>query len=241
LPSSRAAHGPDQTSSWGIILTQAKSESTVETVANGLRRGIREGRFTPGQRLIEAELRIEFNVSRGPLREALRRLAAEGLVEMELHRGARVRRFTRADAMALYDIREALEGLAARLAARRVGEGTIKPKKLLDLTDAMSSALNAGRIAKYIELNQSFHDVLLEWAGNAHLTSLVQQLQVPVFRLQFRVLADLRTLKLGNKDHAAIAKAVAAADEDRAEDAMRAHIRRSGNDTRALPDNQFNE
>ena len=79
--------------------------------------GVKDGRYAPGQRLVEADLTAELGVSRGPLREALGRLAAEGVLELEPYRGAVVRRLTREDVEDLFSVREVLEGEAARLAA----------------------------------------------------------------------------------------------------------------------------
>jgi len=86
-----------------------------------LREGIRAGRYVPGQRLVEADLAAEIGVGRNSLREAFSRLASEGLVLIEPHRGASIRRRTRAEVAQLYDLSEDLEGrpLAARQSTSR--------------------------------------------------------------------------------------------------------------------------
>src|SRR5512134_3171820 len=92
------------------------AKTVVEATIEAIKSGIFEGRYAPGQRLIEADLTRELSVSRGPLREALGRLVADGLVEIEPYRGAIVARPSREDVANTLQLREVLEGLAARLA-----------------------------------------------------------------------------------------------------------------------------
>ena len=94
----------------------ATNLSSPEQVAETLLDGIKGGRFVPGQRLIEADLTAELGVSRGPVREALKHLAAEGLIHLIPHRGAYIRKLTRRQAIDILVIQETLTALAARLA-----------------------------------------------------------------------------------------------------------------------------
>src|SRR5689334_7203755 len=94
--------------------------SVVSAMFDVLRNGIMRGEFAPNQRLVEADLIRKFGVSRGPVREALSRLAADGLVIMEPHRSAVVRPLTRESLASAFQLRELIEGLAARLAAEGV-------------------------------------------------------------------------------------------------------------------------
>src|SRR5690606_3964267 len=91
--------------------------TAVDKVAHAIVEGIKAGIYAPGQRLIEADLTRDLGVSRGPVREATRRLGAEGILDVLPHRGAVVRKLSRRDVAAIYQIRELLEGLAARLSA----------------------------------------------------------------------------------------------------------------------------
>src|SRR5260370_21163593 len=99
-------------------LPARQESSVVERVIVYIRTGIRDGRLALGQRLIESELQAALHVSRGPIREAVRRLAAENVLRIELHKGARVRRLTATEIKSIYEVREVLEGLACRLAAK---------------------------------------------------------------------------------------------------------------------------
>ena len=95
-------------------------ESPRDVVFRDIIRGLYEGRFAPGQRLVEGDLTALYGVSRGPVREALSRLAAEGIVELRPQRGAVVRRLSRAEAIDIMRVVGSLMGLAARLAVGRI-------------------------------------------------------------------------------------------------------------------------
>src|ERR1700716_1155716 len=95
-------------------------ETVVEHTISALRDAIRDGRVAPGQRLVVADITKMLGVSNGPVREAIRRLTGEGLVEITPHRGASVRKFTPDDVREIFQLREVIEGLAARLSARKM-------------------------------------------------------------------------------------------------------------------------
>ena len=97
-----------------------RSVSAVDQVIHSVKDGIREARYAPGQRLAESELMREAGVSRGSVREALRRLASEGFVEWQRYRGASIVRMSRAQVLDFLHLRELLEGFAARSAAERI-------------------------------------------------------------------------------------------------------------------------
>lgn len=198
--------------------------STVEAITDRLREDIRSGRLAPSQRLVEADLTVALGVSRGPLREAFRRLASEGLLELQHHRGAKVRQLSKAEIIALFQVREVLEGLSARLAAMAVQSGACDSAPLDDLVNAMNVALDDGRIGAYREKNQQFHDLIMAMSGNARLVEIARQLQVSVGRVQSATAIDLGTQRAGQAVHIEIAKAIAAGDADAADEAMRRHI-----------------
>src|SRR5690625_6315066 len=102
-------------------------------IKNRIRQRIIDGEFLPGERLVEHKLSEEVAVSRSPIREALRSLAAEGLVNIEPHRGAFVATLAKEDAMEMVEVRAALEGLNAKLAAQNIkGREVEKLKKILE-------------------------------------------------------------------------------------------------------------
>lgn len=206
----------------------------VQRVVAHVREALLEGRLAPGQRLIEADLARASGAGRGSVREALRRLEAEGTVVLERHRGASIRKLTRDDVVALYDVREVIEGLAARLAASK-GLG----RSIGGAQSAMDRAAAQGDAAGYARANAAFHEAILAQADHPMLPELVARLHLPVFRVQFRVLLGPGTMARSQADHARIVAALRAKNPAKAEAAMRAHIRRSAGFAADLPDFVF--
>ena len=222
------------------IKRKSASPTVVEYALDALRSGIKEGRYTPGQRLIEADLTRELNVSRGPVREAMHRLAGEGLVVIEPHRGVVVRRLTREDVANLYEVREGIEGLAARLAAKHIDEAD-NAKRLRAAIKRMRDVFDSGDAAAYMESNESLHGLIFELSGNNALVKMVQQLRLPVFRLQFsRMMRSSAEAKNDSvEDHEKVVQAILAGNPKKAERAMRTHVRHAGRMILHLPDNSF--
>jgi DNA-binding GntR family transcriptional regulator len=218
----------------------SRSSGAVETVVEHIKQNIRHGRFAPGQRLVEADLTAELGVSRGPVREAMRRLAAEGLVLIERHRGAVVRQMSRGEVMALYQLREAIEGLAARLAAGRVARGP-RRRRIAQLFRRLSAAARRHDVTAYADGNESLHRTIVEIAGNPHLPELLERLRLPILRLQFRLMLDQDAVVQSHADHTRLVRALLRGDAAGAETEMRRHIRRSGALIHALPDALFRQ
>lgn len=142
-----------------------------------IRQGIVEGRYAPGSRLIEQRLAEELELSRTPVREALRRLEAEGLVVSERNRGSVVRPVTARDVEDLYDLRVRLESLAAERAAERAA-----PADLAELAQAVedfdaavpgASAGDVDGVRRLAAANRRFHDGVLAAAGNDRLSRML--------------------------------------------------------------------
>jgi DNA-binding GntR family transcriptional regulator len=201
------------------------SQSVVERLFERMRTHIIEGRFAPGQRLVEADLTEQFGISRGPLREAVRRLAAEGLVDITHNRGARVKRLDHGEVIALYEVREVMEGLAARLAAERAS--TAERKEIKSVFDEMAKALKANDVRGYIGLNSRFHALIMQAARNPALDSALTRLQTPVLRVQFESMMTRDVVNESFEEHRGIVEAIAGKNAEQAERLMRHHIRRS--------------
>lgn len=220
------------------VTAESRPVSTVARVTEELRKRIKTGRFAPGQRLIEAELTSMLDVSRGPLREAMARLAGDGLVLIEPNRGATVRALARDEVSSIAAIREVLEGLAARLAADHIdapGQRATFRKAWTEMS-AGPARTNAG---DYVDANERFHSTIVRISGNAPLAQLLEQLRTPLFRFQFRSRITAVNLERGHEDHTAIAEAILDGDPDAAERAMRRHLRNSAKLIQSLPDDAF--
>ena len=125
----------------------------------------------------------------------------------------------------IYTIREALDGLAARLAARRIGETDLL--WMTETIEAMQQAPGGGGVGQIVAANLTFHDVLYEAAGNPRLTRLGQELRDFVRLFSREPLADVGRATEIAEEHAAILGALRDGDPDRAEEASRAHVRRA--------------
>lgn len=184
---------------------------------------ISEGQIQAGERLFEQSLAEDLGMSRTPVRDALKRLAAEGLVDIEPHRGAQVVSFTPEDVASLYAMRAEFEPVAARLAVPAMSDGDVA--RLGDLAEQMERIVDGGADAGGLTtLNNEFHAVFVERSGNRHLSIALQALFRPaVVTRTFRTY-DRRALERSMQHHAELVEAAAARDGQWAEAVMRAHI-----------------
>ena len=205
--------------------------TVVDYAINELREAIRSGKIEPGERLVVRNIAKMLCISSGPVREAIRRLTGEGLVEIVPHKGASVRKVSAADVGDIFELREAVEGLAARLAARRM---TAEQKQQLvsTLAELDRHYLNKDTDG-YLLSNLAFHRLIYESAQNERLQTMAQQLVLPIyqFRLPHRMRGSGRPAS--QLEHHAIAATLLTGDEDAAAAAMQNHIRSSGANLRA--------
>jgi DNA-binding GntR family transcriptional regulator len=207
--------------------------SVVTRVADELRQQIKSGRLMPGHRLAEAQLTAEFGVSRGPVREAISRLNAEGLVELAPHKMASVRQMTRTFVAELFTVRELLEGGAARLAAENLSDSGQRKRLKAELA-AAKRWTKADSVAGYPEVNEAFHELVIEIADNAVMAELIAQLQTHAYRVLFVGLLAMENVRRSAAQHAEIAEAILAGEPAKAEQRMRRHIRSTAEQTLEL-------
>lgn len=219
-------------------IRQTSRGTTVERVVRHLREGILNSRYSPGQRLIEADLTRDLGVSRGPLREAFRRLSAEGLLETVPNRGALVRRLSLQETVELFQIRTELEALAARLAAGNMAEPEIRAAFEAAIDPIWAEAPRLSPMA-YLEENKRFHDAIVEASGNCQLATLHRQLQLPLimFQVSGGLTADMLCRSVS--EHRDIARAILNGDSGEAETALRGHLDRATALTRHMPASTF--
>ncbi|MEV1175897.1 GntR family transcriptional regulator [Nonomuraea sp. NPDC049784] len=160
----------------------------TDVARSRLRELILDGTYPPGARLTEMEASAALEMSRTPVREALRALAADGLVRPS-GRGVVVVALERSDLEEAYQVRAALEALTAELAAIRQREGRIAPADLVDLRGVATETATAtaeGRLAEAVRLNRRFHRLIAELAGNSMalhaLERIWDQIQVSTLR-----------------------------------------------------------
>jgi DNA-binding GntR family transcriptional regulator len=214
--------------------------TTVDRLLDGLRNGILSGRFAPGQRLIEADLTREFGVSRGPLREAFRRLSAEGLIELVPNRGALVRRLSFRETVELFQIRTELECLAARRAAENIGERCVRETFEADVAPIWSEEARLS-VTAYLDENRRFHDAVIAASGNSQLAVISRQLQLPFIMSQFSNTLSAGILCESVNEHRAIAAAILSGDPALAARAMRRHLCRAARLAATMPGDVFRQ
>ncbi|WP_315901601.1 GntR family transcriptional regulator [Salipiger bermudensis] len=181
---------------------------------------ITSGRLEPGTRITETELAERLQMSRTPVREALRRLEAEGLVTHKPRVGVIVRQLSYSELMELYEMRWVLEGTAARLAARAASD--VEIEELAAINDEMAAC--AGDGAALYALNRQFHTTLIAAARNRYLVKSVRSIELTLQILGPTPLREMRRAQEVIAEHAAVVEALRARDGAGAEAAMRAHM-----------------
>jgi len=184
-----------------------------DEVAQMLRRAVLSGELEPGTHLVESMLSERFQVSRAPIREALRELESEGLVESR-RRGVFVKALTQQDVWELYSLRLLLEGAAVELAVQRFGDDDLAA--LRGHLETMAEAASAGRTNEFAEADMRFHAEFFERAGHRRLLRVWQS-----FSETYRVIleiTDSRSPDLESvvEDHRAILAAIERRDADEA-------------------------
>ena len=211
----------------------ANTESTGTAALDGrtlwqrahdhLRDEILSGRLTPGTELSEVALAESLGVSRGPIREALGRLAAEGLVTVRPRRGAVVRALSGDEFIEAYQVREALEAMAVRLAVPKLTRDHVL--ELERRIEEMTERAEAGDVAGFFEANSAFHQVFFETAGNRMLAELYRSLRGQIDRHRPRSLELRGDVKRSIAEHKAILRAARSGDVERAVHLVSEHIR----------------
>lgn len=195
----------------------------VFEVANVLRQRIYSGMYPPGELLRQVQLSQNLNVSRTPLREALRILQSEGLVQAEGARGVSVSRADRARLLNAYAMREMLDGLAARQAAER--NACAAEARLFLLIARQRQALAPWSPSDYMQLNVDFHAAVVELAENEFLTAQLTLIRMTTTVFAPAVLICPERARPAVEAHHAVAVAIAAGDGEAAERLARQHIR----------------
>jgi DNA-binding GntR family transcriptional regulator len=204
-------------------------QSLAQLVQRELERQILSGDLAAGERLNEVALAQRLEVSRGPVREALRSLEEAGLVQFEKNRGATVRVISPEAAMEIYEIRAVLEALACRRAAARAGRAEIDGLK--PLVEQMDLAAQGRDVGSFNRLNIAFHERLVELSGSRELAVAYRRLVGNLTLFRLRTLAVEGSLAESNAEHHHIVDSLAAGDAHGAARIMQDHIESSSRRT----------
>jgi phosphonate utilization transcriptional regulator len=207
------------------VLQLVQANSLPGLVQAEIEQLILRGELAIGQRINESDLALRFGMSRGPIREALRALEESRLVRSEKNRGVFVREVSVREADEIYDVREALDQLIGQRVAERA-----TPEQLRDMqavVAAMDDATAVQDVKCYHALNLKFHDLLVDFAGNARLTETYRLLTKGLLLFRLRGLQDGGGFSVSNTEHKAVVEAIAARDSARAGRLLRRHAAES--------------
>jgi DNA-binding GntR family transcriptional regulator len=197
-------------------------EDSRPAVTEALRAAILAGEYAPKQRLVEIDLCERFDTSRFILRTALQELAAQGLVEFQRNRGARVREVSLAEAIEITEVRIMLEGLLAARAAERVTKSdTVMLRKIVK---DMRTAVEKSELLAYSDLNARLHGSIRDIASHETAARLLRQLRDQTVRHQFTLSLVPGRPTVSLPQHEAIVAAIVAREPGEAERAMHAHL-----------------
>lgn len=204
-----------------------RPETLTEAVAHHIRDAIVRGEFAPGSALPEIRLADQLGTSRGTVREALRALEDQGLVEILPHKGSFVSRMTKRRARELYDLRMVLEAYAVRIAVERGAFSNDGRLALEDRLEALEAAATEGDPMAMIETERALHREIWSRCAHALLLEYLSTLQLQTRRLLIynKVFSTPPSEELAM--HRDLVEAIISGDPDAAEAAMRAHIRTS--------------
>lgn len=199
-----------------------RTASLSSAAQQEIERMILAGEIAPGAKLTEAWLSERLGISRGPIREAFRRLEEAGLVRQEKNRGVFVRDIPLDEAVEIYDLRAAMDELIGRRLATSITPEQMK--KARAIVDRMEAAAKSGDVDAYHLLNLQFHDALVEFAGNRKLAAIYRKLVKELALFRRRNLDDRGVLPHSVAEHRQILKAIASGDAEAAGRAMYGHV-----------------
>jgi GntR family transcriptional regulator of vanillate catabolism len=198
----------------------------VDQVTEHLRDLILSGELKPGRPLLQEDLAQRLGVSRTPLREAFRVLERDGLVKSSTRSNTiEVITFTSQDVRRMYELREVLDGLAARLVARRAVEEPDVLTRLSKSADAIAGAVRPFDTGRFLTAHVEFHSLILEAAHNPYLLQFLPTLRMSAQMLYRHLPSKPERMRASATEHVEILDAIRSGDARKAESLARRHIR----------------
>jgi DNA-binding GntR family transcriptional regulator len=208
-----------------LIIDFTSSKPLGEVVYEALREAIKKNQFKSGERLMETELADEMMVSRTPVREAVRKLQSEGYVVMLPRKGTYVSSLTIEDVNDVFEIRDALESMAAYYASIRASDEEIA--QIREFIEMEAVLYDSTDLARTIESDIRFHSMVYRASQNKKIENLINDLREQTQRLRSSTLSRPGRLRFALDEHREILKAIEARDPEAARAASIAHIERS--------------
>lgn len=200
-----------------------------DVVFNTLRQAILKGEMEPGERLMEISLANKLGVSRTPIREAIRKLELEGLVNMIPRKGAVVASISEKDMRDVLEVRITLEELAVKLAIKNMEDADIDMLKKAG--QVFENAVISHDIVNIVEADVAFHDVIYNKTNNSRLIQIINNLREQMYRYRLEYVKDARTHSILINEHNDIIECLKRRDVEAAKAAVREHI---GNQERGI-------
>lgn len=199
-----------------------------DQVYDYLRGEILTGRFAPGQRLNLEELVEQLKISKMPVKEAIGRLAVDGLLDVQAQRGTFVSRVDPRELQETFAVRCALEVLAGELAVERIKKADLE--KLSKLIAEMEQSTSQTDVGRHLELNFQFHGLLVELSDNRKLIEMYHRLRTPIqiAGIHYRSETWVARVAQEQKEHRAILRALQQKDAEAVARAIREHLKRGG-------------
>lgn len=199
-----------------------------DQVYDYLRGEIVTGRLAPGERISPEELAGQLNISKMPIKEAIERLASEGLFEIQARRGTYVSRLNPVELAETFEVRCALEVLAGRKAVERITKADIE--RLQELIALMERSTGKDDVRKHLDQNAEFHTLILQLSGNRKLLETWQRLRTPIHvaGIHHRTTDWTARVAQEQREHRAIVRALERRDPDAVAQAITQHIMRAG-------------
>jgi DNA-binding GntR family transcriptional regulator len=201
-----------------------KPRSMGDTAYDTLKEAIIKGTLVQGQKLIETQLSGQMNVSRVPVREAMKKLERDGLVEKTDKRGFVVRTISKEEIGETFGIRALLESYAALLATERVDDGLIR--RLEESIDTYKQVLETGDTDKLMQLNTQFHEIIYKASGSQKLYGLINNFRDFIYRYRRPLLNCPDFARLSLSDHEEMVAAMRERDQEKVEQLVKRHILR---------------
>ena len=207
----------------GFVINRA---TLSDQIYDHLREEILAGRVAPGERLDLGEMVKRLKVSKMPLKEAIGRLASEGLLDVQAQRGTFVSRVDARDLAETFEVRRALEMLAGELAVERVSKADTE--QLRALVARMETAASPGEAGRHLELNSKFHGLIVELSDNRRLIEMYHRLRAPiqVAGIHYRSESWVNRVAQEQREHRAIVRALEQRDAEAVAHAISEHIKR---------------
>ncbi len=194
-----------------------------EEVVSRVRVMLLEGEIPPGARIPERDLCEKLQISRTPLREALKVLAAEGLVQLLPNRGSRAAKLTDKDLHDLFEVCQGLEALAGELASERITDAGIG--EIAAAQDAMAQHYREGDLTRYYRCNRQIHEAIIAAADNPVLSGLYESVTARIRRARYLTPMTPQRWALAIREHEAILNALQRRDGIALAHILRAHLR----------------